>query len=236
MAFGRLGLGAEDDVVSEAAVGDEELGAVDQEATGRFFRSRPHPGDIRTGSRLGDADRGDLLALRDREQVFLLLIGRRVLRQVRRGHVGRDERRDGDAAGRLAKLLGEEGDRQHVAAGPAGLLREAEAEEAVAAHQRHQLQWELPFALGLLDLWHDVVVDEVATDLLELAMDIIQLEQSARARRDLKIAGHLPPPFRALRHHCRTRRAQRRVGIRGFTASRRKMRARGCNFIVLRTW
>jgi hypothetical protein len=40
----------------------------------------------------------------------------------------------------------------------------------------------LPLALGLLDLRHDVVVDEVAADLLELAMDIVQLEQPARAR------------------------------------------------------
>src|SRR3712207_7220246 len=54
MALARVGLGGEDDVVSEAAVGDEELGAIDDEAAVDCLRRRAHPGDVRPGPRLGE--------------------------------------------------------------------------------------------------------------------------------------------------------------------------------------
>ena len=125
---------------ARGAVGDERLGAVDHVLVAVADRRRADPGDVGAGAGLGDPEAADLLALDPGHQVaLLLLLG---AEQVDGGedHVGLDrEAHVGPAGARVAHALGADQRVEVVAALPAVLLGEAEAEVAELAGALHDL-------------------------------------------------------------------------------------------------
>ena len=130
-----VGLRHEHDEVGARAVGDERLRAVDDVVVAVAHRARADSGDVRAGAGLGDAERGDLLALDRRHQVGLLQVLGAELQDRRRRHVGVDgDAHREPAVVRLRHRLATHDRHEVVAALAAVLLGEVDAEEAELAH------------------------------------------------------------------------------------------------------
>ena len=125
---------------ARGAVGDEGLRARDHVVVAVADRLGADAGDVGAGAGLGDPEAADLLALDAGDEVaLLLLLG---AEQVDGGedHVGLDrEAHVGAAGARVAHALGADERVVVVAALPAVLLREAEAEVAELAGAPHGL-------------------------------------------------------------------------------------------------
>ena len=136
----RVRLCDEDDEVGARAIGDEGLGAVDHVLVPIADRGGADSGDIGSGAGLGDRQAADLLALDPGDEVALLLLLGAEQVDRRQDHVGlHREAHVGPAGAGVAHGLGPDQRVVVVAALPAVLLREAEAEEAQLAGPLHRL-------------------------------------------------------------------------------------------------
>ncbi len=131
----RIGLGGDAVEVGVDAVGDEHLGAVEDEIVAVAAGGGADALHVGAGVGLGDADGGDGVARDDAGHVGGLLgVGARV-EEVDGGHVGMDQHGDGEAGvGGAAEFLGQHGGGAGVHRRAAVFLGVADAEEAERAH------------------------------------------------------------------------------------------------------
>ena len=132
--LGLVGHGKNDVGVSLAAVRDEDLAAVEDIVVALQNSLRLLAGSIRARVRLSQAERAQLFALGERNQIFLDLL-RRAVHLNRVGTQGRVSRNDNARGGtNLRQLLHAENIRERIAALAAILLRLRNAQEAQLCH------------------------------------------------------------------------------------------------------
>ena len=134
-----IGLGIKDDRVGDRAVGDPELGAVENVAVVALLGPRCHRHHVRARAGLAHGEAAHVGAVAERRQELPLLLLRAVARdlvdaEVRVRAVGK-----GDGAGRAAHLLDRDdvGEIAHLRA--AILSRRGDAEQAQFAHLRPEI-------------------------------------------------------------------------------------------------
>ena len=145
------------------AVGDEHLGAVEDVAVALAAREGADAFHVGAGIRLGDGDRGDDLAGDDAGHPFVLLRLAAGAEDVDRGHVGMNERGNGDARkGRAAELFGQHHGRERIHLRAAVARRIADAEKAQAAHAAQHLARHVALLLPGERVRLDLGLDEAA--------------------------------------------------------------------------
>ena len=198
-ALGRARAGARGDEVQVAvdAVGDEGLAARQEVVVAPPHRPGRHRGHVRSRAGLGDAERAHRLARDDAGQVALLLGLGAVAREPGRRHVGVHEHAERHAARPAARhLLAEHHARQEVAAAPAVLDRELEAEQAQLAEPPPEGPRDLPGLLPGVHVRGDLFLDEGAHGAPQQGVLVAEEVGRAHARRSiaaLTALGRSPP-------------------------------------------
>ncbi len=183
----RVGLGGDTVEVGVDAIGDVELGAVQHEAAIDAPCRGADALHVRTRIRLGHRHRGDDIASDDaRHPLRFLRLGAGI-EHMDRGHVGVDQRGDGDAAiGRAPQLLRIDDGGQRIHRRAAEGFRVADAEEAEAAHApQHGARHEARLLPGLRMGLH-LLVDEAAH---LVAQHLVLGLEEGRARPDGELGG-----------------------------------------------
>ena len=136
---------------------------------------------VRARARLGQRERADRLAARERRhEARALLVGaEREQRQRAGGRVHRD--RDADARVRARQLLEREDVREEVGPRPAVLLRHAHAQQPELGQLREQLAREAVRPVPLRRVRRDLGGRELARQRLDLALIRRELEVHARS-------------------------------------------------------
>src|SRR5215212_2007328 len=129
-----VGDGEDRDQVGDAALADEPLRSIDRPRVAVPTGASPRGRDIATGLGLGERERDEMLAARKIRKPAVLLLPRAGEQERQAGKLlhGEDQpARRADAA----DLLDRETDREEVAAEPAVLIRERQAEDVVARQE-----------------------------------------------------------------------------------------------------
>ncbi len=177
-------LGPDDGHVSEVAVGDPPLGAVEAEATpGQTLRAGDHPGGVRAEVGFGQAEAADDLPLGHAGQILLLL--RLRPEGVDRVHAERALHRAEGAHPGVATLELLHGEPVgHVAHPRAAVALEVGPEEAELGHLRDQVHREGAGLVVVGDGGHHLRLDEAADAvanqplvLLKLVIDSVVIHQ-----------------------------------------------------------
>ena len=208
---GRVRLREDERVVGDGGVGDPVLLAVQDVDVALEAGGRLHRGHVRSGRGLGEAEAGDLLAARLRDEPALLLLLARVAEE--RERVQTDVDRDQRAEGRLAALdlLARERLRDEVEPGPAVLLRDRDPEDAELGHALDRAHVEVVRDVVLDRVREDPILDELPDRVLEQPLLVGELEvhvgSLSRARG--RPRGCVPLRERSLRGRARSRSAFR---------------------------
>ena len=175
----RVGLRDDELVVGDRRVRDPVLLAVQDVGVALAARGRPHRGDVGAGARLGQPEAAELLALRLRDEVALLLLLGAVLEQRQR--VQPDVDGDQRPERRLAALdlLAGERLRDEVEPRAAVLLRDDDPEDPELGHPLDQLQVELVVDVVLDGDRQDALVHEGADGVLDQPLLVGELEVHA---------------------------------------------------------
>src|SRR5205085_1499020 len=160
------GLDSRHHEVGTGAVGDERLRAVDQVAAVVVSCPGADGGDVGAGTRLRDAERGDLLSADGglKEAPLLLLGAEPPDRRRGDSDVRADPGRQPAGAG-ARQLLGEHRVVDVGASLPAVLLRVLEPKEAKLPHTQEDLVWEPAGVLPFLGVGSQLAGDEAADGL-----------------------------------------------------------------------
>ena len=184
MAGLGIALGEHELVVGLGRVGDPVLLAVQQVgAVGLADRGGQHRRNVGSGRRLGQAEAAQLLALRQRHEVALLLLLAAVPQQ--REGVQADVHRDQRAEGRLAPLdlLADQRLAHVVEAGAAVLGRDRRAQDAQLGHALDDPHVEVVVDVVVLGDRHHPPVDELTDGLLDRPLVVGQLKVHTAPRR-----------------------------------------------------
>ncbi len=180
MLRGRVGLREDQRVVGDRRVGDPVLLAVQDVDVAVAARRRLHRGDVGARGRLGQAEAGELLALRLRREPAVLLLLARVAQQRQRVEpdVHRDQRAErGLAALDLlaGKRLGDE-----VEAGAAVLLGDHDSEQPQLGHAGDRVHVEPVVDVVLDGVRQHALVHERAHGVLDEALLVCKVEVHGR--------------------------------------------------------
>jgi hypothetical protein len=169
-ALAAVGVGGDEAVVADGAVGDEVLAAVEDVAAVLLLGAGREAGGVGAGVRLGDRVGADDLPGDAARQVLLALRVGAELVDREGGEVGVGVHRGGDPGAHLRHLLDEDALGDLVGADAAVLLREHDAEQAELTEHREDLDGELLLALRLLDQREDLPLGELADHLAKVLL------------------------------------------------------------------
>ena len=156
-----VGGGQEDAGPQIAAVGDEDLAAVDDELVAFPLVHGGNATGVAAGVRFGQEEAADRVAgVQGGQPLFLLLLGAEgVDRAAAKRGVGRDKYAAGTAG--LGNLFDDDGVGEHVETGPAVLFRKVAAEKAHLPHFRNQRVGDHVLFVDLHGNRLDLLFDEI---------------------------------------------------------------------------
>src|SRR4051794_37149137 len=167
-----VALGEDVEDVRVRAVGDPLLGA-GYPVLG--VRAREHRAGVAAAARLGQRERGDLVALRERRHEALDLLGRAVVEDGQRAGAGVDGEGDADARVGTGDLFEDEDVAEEVGARAARLLGDADAHEPELAELAEDRFGEVVVAVPLRGGGRDDVVGEAPGEIADLALLVGQV-------------------------------------------------------------
>ena len=165
-----------EEVVGDVGERDPHLLAAQDVAIALLHRDRLQAAHVAAGARLGQAVGGDLLPLRLRHQIALLLV--LVAPREQRQAVQPGVHRHDHAQRRVdvLELLARQAEAQVVHARAAVLLRHGDAEQPELGHLREHVPVEAVLAIEVVDVRRDFAGAPLADGLLEQALLVGQFE------------------------------------------------------------
>src|SRR4051812_48340985 len=167
--------GEHDERVGVRAVRDPLLRAADPALAVRTSAHRPRVG---AGARLGQRERGELVALGERRDEAVDLLAAAVLEDRQRAGARVDGDRHAEAGVRARQLLENEAVAEEVGPGPGVLLGDADPHEAELAEVLDDLLRERVLAVPRGGGRRDLLVGEAPREVADLALVVGQLVQA----------------------------------------------------------